>query len=95
MDIKNIEKISNDELEHYLFTPDGIGKIGKKIVFDELFKRRKESEINDLQALHKEPDPNDFRTEIIKMLNEEFGRLDDHELGKVYKFIRTKLIAGL
>jgi len=44
MDIKNIEKISNDELEHYLFTPDGIGKIGKKIVFDELFKRRKERE---------------------------------------------------
>ena len=57
------------------------------------------SELTDLQELNNsqniEPDPNDFRTGMIKMLNEEFGKLNDHELGKVYKFRRTKLIAGL
>ena len=36
-----------------------------------------------------------FRSEIISLINEEFDKLNDKELGKVYKFIRRKLIAKI
>lgn len=57
MDLKNIKKISNDELEHYLFTPDGIGKIGKKMVFDELLKRSNIVHVHDVDEFYKEETP--------------------------------------
>jgi hypothetical protein len=37
----------------------------------------------------------DFKSKIIKDINEDLNRLDDHELGKVYKFIRTNIIANI
>lgn len=54
MDLKNIKKISNDELEHYLFTPDGIGKNGKQMVFDELLERSKIVHVHDVAEFYKE-----------------------------------------
>ena len=54
MDLKNIKKISNDELEHYLFTPDGIGKNGKQMLFDELLERSKIVHVHDVTEFYKE-----------------------------------------
>lgn len=36
-----------------------------------------------------------FREKIIRDINEDLDNLTDHELTKVYKFIRTKIIANI
>lgn len=39
--------------------------------------------------------PRKDEKEMVEMITEDLNRLTLHELGRVYKFIRTKIIANL